>query len=286
MIERRIKYLKSVLLLLLCLVLNHVLVAQVKEKLKTGIYKVVEKSSYKVTQAKSKETLFLDTVPICRAEDFRKVSLNSTIPGFTLMQVQLGDKGTEKFAKSTKDNAGKRFAILVNGELLSAPLVQYEITSGELEISGDFSAEEVQEFIDKINKEIPQEKPTTKEEKQKESEIWQSCAALDSALIKRNKDLRGLLHDKLSFGHSNGLIESKEEVLQHLQSGYLKYFSITKQGYKEIQLVDNVASVRRQVNVFGALEGKEFEINLKVLEIWIRTDKKWQLLSRQAVKKV
>ncbi len=288
MIRRRVKYLKLVLLVLLGLIVSNALFAQVKErKLKTGFYKVVEKSIYKIMEAQSKEVLFLDTVPVCKAVDFRKAGLIFDERGMPMIEIQLGDKGTEKFAKATRDNIGKRLAIIADGELLSAPIIQSEITGGRMNISGSFIVEEARHIIAKIKKELPQQKPKTKEEEQKESEIRESCSALDSALMKGDiKSLKGLLHDKLSLGHSNGLIESKEEVLQHLQSGHLKYYSIEECEPSDIWLVGSVTSIRRQLKVLGALEGKGFETNLKVLEIWIMVDKKWKLLSRQAVKKV
>ncbi len=127
----------------------------------------------------------------------------------------------------------------------------------------------------------------TKREEQKELAILQSCHTLDNALMKADTTiLKVLLHDKLSLGHSNGLIENKKELLQHLHSGYLKYNAIEEQGSDEVQLVTSTASVRRQLKVRGAVQGKEFEINLKVLETWVMEDKKWQLLNRQAVKKI
>ena len=111
------------------------------------------------------------------------------------------------------------------------------------------------------------------------------CARLDSALKKNDTiDLKLILHTQLSLGHSNGLIEDKNILLEHLRSGYLKYNRIQEEGVKEVQFVQNIATVRRQVKVSGALNGLSFDIKLKVLEVWLKEHKEWKLLCRQSVK--
>lgn len=116
-------------------------------------------------------------------------------------------------------------------------------------------------------------------------QINEVCARLDSALQKNDTiDLQLILHTKLSLGHSNGLIEDKTTLFEHLRSGYLKYNGIEEEGMKEVQFVENIATVRRQVKVSGALKGQSFDIKLNVLEVWLKENKRWKLLCRQSVK--
>lgn len=51
--------------------------------------------------------------------------------------IQIGFKfsDAEKWAKITRDNIGKRLAIFVNGQLMNAPQVNYEIMSGNCAVS-------------------------------------------------------------------------------------------------------------------------------------------------------
>ncbi|MGB4773633.1 MAG: hypothetical protein WBP45_00540 [Daejeonella sp.] len=166
MIRRRRKYLKLILLVLLYITLSNALFAQVKkERLLTGFYKVVAKSEYKVLEPGFNKTLFLDSLPICSIEDFKKVSLTFDQHRTAMIEIQLGDKGTEEFAKITKDPVGLRLAVIVDGELLVAPFVQSEITTGLLEISRNFPISEAQEIINKIKKGMAEEKLKSEEEK-------------------------------------------------------------------------------------------------------------------------
>ncbi len=49
--------------------------------------------------------------------------------------------GSKIFAEITKQNTGKRFAIVLDSKLLSAPVINTPITGGEGEISGSFTVE-------------------------------------------------------------------------------------------------------------------------------------------------
>lgn len=51
--------------------------------------------------------------------------------------------GSMKFARLTRENVGRRFAIVLDGRVLSAPVIQEEIPSGTGIISGNFTYEQV-----------------------------------------------------------------------------------------------------------------------------------------------
>lgn len=59
---------------------------------------------------------------------------NETIVSFTLDRV-----GAKKFAKATTSGIGKRLAIVLDGEIISAPVVQDAIIGGAGQISGGFT---------------------------------------------------------------------------------------------------------------------------------------------------
>ena len=50
--------------------------------------------------------------------------------------------GSQKFGRATTDNVGKRLAIVLDGEIVSAPSINEAITSGNGMISGNFSFQE------------------------------------------------------------------------------------------------------------------------------------------------
>lgn len=65
--------------------------------------------------------------------------------------LQFTEEGGKKFAELTKNNVGKPLPILLDGELLSAPIVQEEITGGQAVISGDFSVDEANRLAIQLN---------------------------------------------------------------------------------------------------------------------------------------
>ena len=50
--------------------------------------------------------------------------------------------GTRQFARITKENVGKPFAIVLDGKVLSAPVIREPITGGSGQISGNFNVQE------------------------------------------------------------------------------------------------------------------------------------------------
>jgi preprotein translocase subunit SecD len=60
-------------------------------------------------------------------------------------------EGGELFAKLTRENKGRMLAIILDGQLLSAPTIQDEITDGEAQITGQFSADEAKALVRNLN---------------------------------------------------------------------------------------------------------------------------------------
>lgn len=262
--------------------------AQTKnEVLKTGFYKTLARGAHKMIDPGSGDTLYLDPVPVCGVEDFKKVTQNfgdANQP--PLIEIQLSAAGTENFARASRESIGKKIAIVAAGKLVSAPVVLSEIPGGRLSITGGFTVAEAKALVAKIRNELPHDRIKTQAEEEKEIQLNRACNKLDSALIKADiAVLKTLLHAQLSMGHSNGLIEDKDALLQHLTGGYLKYNSIQEQGYNEIRFTGDAASIRRQLEVDGALEGTTFHIKLHVLEVWIWQEGQWRLWCRQSTKR-
>ena len=58
----------------------------------------------------------------------------------------LDDEGSSKFAKITRENIGRQMAIVLDGELYSAPTIQGEIPGGSGQITGNFDLKEALEL--------------------------------------------------------------------------------------------------------------------------------------------
>ena len=87
----------------------------------------------------------------------------------------------------------------------------------------------------------------------------------------------------LTYGHSNGWVETKSEVIKDLETGYLNYNSF-KEDSISVLMNGNVASVRFIADINVTLKGTTSNFHLKVLEVWVRKGKRWLLFARQAVK--
>tara|TARA_Y100000590_G_scaffold441845_1_gene569174 strand:+ start:1630 stop:3183 length:1554 start_codon:yes stop_codon:yes gene_type:complete len=54
--------------------------------------------------------------------------------------------GARKFGKATTNNVGKRFAVILDGSVITAPVIRSEILGGTGVISGDFTIQEAQDL--------------------------------------------------------------------------------------------------------------------------------------------
>src|SRR3989344_4780107 len=68
-----------------------------------------------------------------------------------LITLEFDERGTELFAKITKENVGKIVAIYLDGAPISTPVVREEIPNGEAVISGDFTPQEAKQLVGRLN---------------------------------------------------------------------------------------------------------------------------------------
>lgn len=64
--------------------------------------------------------------------------------GRPMVTFALDRQGAAVFAEITAANIGKRFAVVLDGEVLTAPVIQSSIPGGQGQITGDFSVEDAQ----------------------------------------------------------------------------------------------------------------------------------------------
>ncbi len=107
---------------------------------------------------------------------------------------------------------------------------------------------------------------------------------LNKALLEKDSiRLGALLHGKVQYGHSNGWIETKDSVIGDLFSGKLVYYKIeqTETTFTEEK---STACVRSVNAIDVALSGERIQMKLHVLQVWIKEDNDWVLLSRQSTR--
>jgi hypothetical protein len=114
--------------------------------------------------------------------------------------------------------------------------------------------------------------------------VLEAVNRLATALVSKDElALKPLLHAELAFGHSNGWVQNRSDVLKDMKSGYLVYRKINRQSIA-IESGKKYASVRERIEVEGNRDGNDFKLSIFVLQMWVKTKKGWQLLSRQSTK--
>lgn len=104
------------------------------------------------------------------------------------------------------------------------------------------------------------------------------------ALVQKNTISINQQTDKaLSYGHSNGWVETKADVIKDLETGYISYQEI-KEDSISISMNGDRANVRFLADIKATMKGTGSSFRLRVLEVWVKKSKRWVLFARQAVK--
>ena len=118
-----------------------------------------------------------------------------------------------------------------------------------------------------------------------EEKLTVTIKEFHQALVKKNTVSINQQTDKaLSYGHSNGWIETKADMMKNLETGYTSYKGI-KEDSLQVVINANMAHARFIGDYEVSLNGGSPVIyHLKVLEVWVRKGKRWLLFARQAVR--
>ncbi|UQB67967.1 nuclear transport factor 2 family protein [Epilithonimonas zeae] len=116
-----------------------------------------------------------------------------------------------------------------------------------------------------------------------EKALLSQISTLDSLMENNDSKILELFSDDVSFGHSNGWIQNKDDFKTDFESGKVKYQSVKQTELKEFKIKNKFANIRRIISVKGLYKNDEFQMKLSVLEFWIRQKGIWKLWSRQSV---
>lgn len=104
------------------------------------------------------------------------------------------------------------------------------------------------------------------------------------SLVKKNTVSINQQTDKaLSYGHSNGWVETKAELMKNLETGYISYHSFNEDSIT-VKMNGNLASVRFVADIDVTFKSTTVVYHLNVLEVWVKKGKRWLLFARQAIK--
>jgi RNA polymerase sigma factor (sigma-70 family) len=120
----------------------------------TMTFSVTDRASGEVSQ----ETLHLQKQVLLDQSAIQSASVatNAIIgqPTKFLVDFTLTPKGTTQFAKITRQNIGRRLAIMVYGRIVSAPVIRSEIRGGRGQITGNFTEEEAKDLAAKMSQPV------------------------------------------------------------------------------------------------------------------------------------
>ncbi len=115
-----------------------------------------------------------------------------------------------------------------------------------------------------------------------ESAVAQAVENMRKAMFARDaKGFEALVSENVSYGHSAGRIENKQEFIKAAlaNKSVMKSLTFTDQT---IKVTGNHAIVRNTYNGVSELDGKTNNTKIGVLMVWAREGDTWRLFARQA----
>jgi hypothetical protein len=96
-------------------------------------------------------------------------------------------------------------------------------------------------------------------------------------------ELDALFAEELSYGHSDGKVETKASFISDLLDRRSDFVTIAISD-QIIQVIANVAIVRHTLAADTNDSGKPGKVRLKVLGVWCLQAGAWKMIARQAVR--
>jgi ketosteroid isomerase-like protein len=117
-----------------------------------------------------------------------------------------------------------------------------------------------------------------------EAAVDQAVEALRKAILEKDKArLEQLMADQLSYGHSDGRVQTKSEFVEGVMSRKAIIKSLTFPELK-VGLADNAAIARHMYASESETDGQASSVRIGVLAVWQKQGGNWKLLARQGYK--
>lgn len=119
----------------------------------------------------------------------------------------------------------------------------------------------------------------------KEQQVLKKVEELNNAVFvtKDSAAMDRLVSEKVTYGHSSGVIESKQAMVRHASANKTTYADIAvTEG--SVVIKKKTAIVRHIFSATQTADGKTSPLKLIILQVWMKEGSKWKLYARQAVK--
>ena len=114
-----------------------------------------------------------------------------------------------------------------------------------------------------------------------EAAVAQSVETLRKALLEPDKaKLAQVTSDQVSYGHSDGRVQTKEQFINGVMTRKQVVKSLAFPDLK-LSVVGNAAIVRHIYLAESELDGKATTTKIGALQVWQKQDGTWKLLARQ-----
>ena len=114
-----------------------------------------------------------------------------------------------------------------------------------------------------------------------EAAVAQSVETLRKALLEPDKaKLAQVTSDQVSYGHSDGRVQTKEQFINGVMNRKPAQKSLAFPDLK-VTMVGNVAIARHIYLGESELDGKQTTTRIGALQLWQKQDGGWKLIARQ-----
>ena len=97
------------------------------------------------------------------------------------------------------------------------------------------------------------------------------------------KQLHALTADKLTYGHSSGKVQNKDQFIADLET-HTSAFKTLEMQNQTITLQGDTALVRNHFHALAVNSGVEVPTDIDNFQVWQKQHGKWLLIGRQAYK--
>jgi Domain of unknown function (DUF4440) len=106
----------------------------------------------------------------------------------------------------------------------------------------------------------------------------------EAMLAKDTVTLKTLLSKDIIYGHSNGWMQTRQDIFTDFATGKNGYNKIEHVGNETYIITGDAVTVRSIIQVDGFVNSTNFNMKLQVLQVWQKVKKNWVLIARQSVK--
>ena len=130
--------------------------------------------------------------------------------------------------------------------------------------------------------------PSIAEEKASEVQIVEELVAVDASRLKAMIDvdtdvLASVLSDNMTYTHSNGMVQTKTELIEALAGGVLDYLHIEPSA-TDIRVYDDTAVVTGLSAVKVKVGEASHNMNLRYLCVYVQDGDDWRMVAYQSTR--